>query len=67
MTLSKPAELDTPRVASSRRLNALIGKAKYQPPKVVSFPIDLTETAPASLAGNSGRVDFAPPSLAGNS
>jgi hypothetical protein len=61
MILSKPAEFD-----NSQKLNALISKAKYQPPKVISFPIGLTEAALASLAGNSGSIDLAPPSLSGN-
>lgn len=63
----KPAQLDNSQPASSQKLKALASKAKYQTPKVVSFPMKLTEASPASLGGNSGRVDYAPPSLAGNS
>jgi hypothetical protein len=63
----KAAQLDNFQPASSQKLKALASKAKYQAPKVVTFPMKLTEASPASLGGNSGRVDYAPPSLAGNS
>jgi hypothetical protein len=60
----KSAQLDN-SPASSQKLKALASKAKYQTPKVISFPMKLTEASPASLSGNVGCVD-APPSLAGN-